>query len=190
MNLTKIRETVNSKLSDLKAARRRCGVERDKLIAAEDHLIYVEEAQQVTQQVAEEVQRRAHEQIVGVVNNCLQTIFYDEDYGFKIRFDKKRGRTEAVLILTKAGHEVEDALNGDSGAVCEMAGFALRLSCLMLSKPKLRRLLVLDEPFKSMSAEYWEETRQLIEGLSADFGMQIVMVTHNSKLQTGHIVEL
>jgi ABC-type sugar transport system ATPase subunit len=48
----------------------------------------------------------------------------------------------------------------------------------------------MDEPFKSMSAEYWQNTRLLLEGLSKDFGIQIIMVTHNPKLQTGKVVEL
>ena len=190
MNLTERREKVDDLLDELKAAARRCIEERQKFIDAEDYLTFAKEAQQVAQQVAEQVQQRAHKQIAGVVSRCLETVFFDEDYGFYIRFDKKRGRTEAVLILTKDGHEVEDPLNADSGAVCEMAGFALRLSCLILAKPSLRRLIIMDEPFKSMSAEYWENTRLLLEGLSNDFGVQIIMVTHNPQLQNGKVVEL
>lgn len=190
MSLTETRKRVDALLSDFRLVQRVCSDERRKLIETEDRLTYIEEAQQVAQQVAEQVQQMAHKQISGVVSRCLKTVFFDEDYGFYIRFDKKRGRTEAVLILTKDEHEVEDPLNGDSGAVCEMAGFALQVSCLVLSKPNLRRLLTLDEPFKSMSAEYWENTRLLIDGLSKDFGIQIIMVTHNPQLQTGKVIEL
>ena len=190
MNLIETREKVDDLLDELKSAKRRCSEERQKLIDAEDYLVFAEEAQQTAQQVAEQVQQRAHNQIVGVVSRCLETVFYDENYGLKIRFDKKRGRTEAVIILTKDEHEVEDPLDGDSGAVCEMAAFALRLSCLVLAKPNLRRLIVMDEPFKSMSAEYWENTRLLLDGLSKEFGIQIIMVTHNPHLQTGKVIEL
>ena len=190
MDLLETREKVDSLLSDLKVVKRRCKDEREKLNEAEDRLTHIDEAQQTAQHVAEQIQQRAHSQIAGVVSRCLETVFDDDNYGFKIRFDKKRGKTEAVLIITKDEHEVEDPLNGDSGAVCEMAGFALRLSCLVLAKPGLRKLIVLDEPFKSMSAEYWENTRLLLDGLSKDFGIQIIMVTHNPKLQTGKVVEL
>ena len=190
MNLIETRKRVNGLLSDFNVAKRHCTEEQAKLTAAEDRFTYIEEAQQAAQHVAEFVQQQAHSQIAGVVSRCLETVFDDDDYGFKIRFDKKRGRTSAVLILTKGEHEVEDPLNGDSGAVCEMAGFALRLSCLILAKPKLRKLIVMDEPFKAMSAEYWQNTRLLLQGLSEDFGIQIVMVTHNPKLQTGKVVEL
>jgi len=190
INLIETRKKMNSLLGDFRVAERRCDEERQKLTAAEDRLVYIEEAQQVAQQAAQQVQQRAHNQIAGVVSRCLETVFYDADYGFKIRFDKKRGRTEVVLILMKDGHEVEDPLNGDSGAACDIAALALRLSCLVLAKPKLRKLLVMDQPFGNVSAEYWQNTRLLLEGLSKDFGVQIIMVTHNPKLQTGKVVEL
>jgi len=190
MNLIETRKSVNALLADLRTAERKCTEERQKLTNAEDRLVYIDEAQRVTQQIAEQVQQQAHSRIAGVVSRCLETVFDDDNYGFKINFERKRGRTEAVLILTKDEHEVVNPLDGDSGAVCEMAAFALRLSCLVLAKPKLRRLVVMDEPFKSMSAEYWENTRMLLEGLSRDFKVQIIMVTHNPRLQTGKVVEL
>lgn len=190
MDLNEIRKKVDDLLSDLKSAKKRCTEERARLTKAEDRLVYVEEAQEIAQQVAEYVQQQAHSQIAGVVSRCLETVFYDDDYGFEIQFVKKRNRTDAILTLTKDGHEITNPLDNDSGAVCEMAGFALRLSCLVLAKPRLRRVLIMDEPFKSMSAQYWDNTRLLLDGLSKDFGIQIIMVTHNPKLQTGKVVEL
>ncbi len=190
MNLSKKRELVDSMLIDLKAAERRCTESRSKLIALEDELFHIEEAQQVVQYIAEHIQQRVHSQIAGVVSKCLESVFTDGGYGFKIRFDKKRGKTEAALMLVKAGTEIEDPLDGDSGAVCQMSGFALRSSCLVLSKPKLRKVLVLDEPFKDISKEYWENTRLLLDSMSKDFGIQIVMVTHNPELYVGKVIEL
>jgi len=78
------------------------------------------------------------------------------------------------------------------GGVVDVAAFALRLSCLMLSKPPLRRILILDEPFKYVSERrgYRERVRQLLESLAEEMGIQILMVTHIEALQTGDIVEL
>ena len=72
----------------------------------------------------------------------------------------------------------------------DVAAFALRLSCLMLSTPKLRRILVLDEPFKFVSAEFIPRVHSLIEQLSTEMHVQIVMVTHIKGLQTGTIFDL
>ena len=191
MNLIKTRKKVDSLLSDLKVAKRAYREERKKLAEAKDHLKYVEEAQQITQQVAKEIQQKAHKQIAGVVSRCLETVFTGDDvYGFKIRFERKRGKTEAVLILTKNGHEVDDPLNADSGGVVDVAAFALQTSCIVLAKPNLRRFLSLDEPFKFVSAEYRNNVKMLLEGLAKDFKFQYLMVTHESDYYIGKVIRL
>lgn len=191
MNLIQTRKKVNSLISDLKIAKRACREERRKLAEAEDHLTFIEEAQRVTQQVAKEIQQLAHKRIADVVSRCLEAVFFGDDiYGFKIRFDRKRGKTEAKLILTKNGHEVEDPLNADSGGVVDVAAFALRTSCIVLAKPSLRRFLSLDEPFKFVSEEYRDNVRMLLEGLAKDFKFQYLMVTHERAYQIGKVIEL
>lgn len=191
MNLIETREKVNALLSDLKASERNCKDEREKLTGAEDRLTHIEEAQRITQQVSQEIQQQAHRQIAGVVSRCLETVFDADDvYGFKIRFERKRGRTEALLILTKNGYEVEDPLNADSGGVVDVAAFALRTACIVLAKPNLRRFLAMDEPFKFVSEEFRDNVRMLLEGLAKDFKFQYVMVTHINELKIGKIIEL
>ena len=191
MNLAKTRKKVNSLLADYNIVKRTCKEERQKLIKAEDRLIYIGEAQQITQQVAREIQQQAHRRIAGVVSRCLEAVFVGDDiYGFKICFERKRGKTEAVLILTKNGHEVVDPLNADSGGVVDVAAFALRTSCIILAKPNLRRFLVLDEPFKFVSKEYRNNVRMLLEGLAKDFKFQYLMVTHIEELRCGKVIEL
>jgi ABC-type molybdenum transport system ATPase subunit/photorepair protein PhrA len=78
----------------------------------------------------------------------------------------------------------------DSGGVVDVASFVLRLSCLMLSKPPLRRLIVLDEPFKFVSVEYRDNVRAMLEKLAKDFKIQFIMVTHIEELITGKVVRL
>ena len=191
MNLIETRKKVNGLLSDLRIADNACKEGRRKFIEAEDHLTYVDEAQRIVQQVAQEIQQQAHRRIAGVVSRCLETVFAGDDiYGFKIRFDRKRGRTEAALILTKNGHEVEDPLNADSGGVVDVAAFALRTACIVLAKPKLRRFLSLDEPFKFVSEEFRGNVRMLLEGLAEDFKFQYIMVTHEPAYQIGKVIEL
>ena len=163
--------------------------EKQKLQEAQERLQNVEAARNIIQIVAQQVQQKTHDRISVVVTSCLQSIF-GKEYSFKIRFDRKRGRTEAHLILMKSGHEIEDPLNEDSGGVMDVATFALRLSCMMLIKPKLRRLLILDEPFKFVSVKYREAIRDMLMKLSEDFKLQIIMVTHIPELVCGKRVQL
>ena len=191
MNLVKIRKQVNSLVSDLSLAKKNHKQEKANLKSAQNLLADTEEAQHIIQHVAQTIQQQAHNRIAGVVSKCLETVFVGEDvYGFKIHFDRKRGRTEARLVLTKNGHEIEDPLDFDSGGVCEVAAFALRLSCLVLSKPRLRKVILFDEPFKSISVDYLDNVRILMNKLSEEFGVQFIIVTHISQLETGKVIRL
>jgi len=191
INLIQTRKKVNDLLSDLRTATQVCITENQKLREAEDNLTYIEEARSIAQQIAQEIQQQAHQQIAGVVSSCLETVFDGDDiYGFKIRFDRKRGRTEAVLILTKNGYEVEDPLNADSGGVVDIAAFALRTSCIILAKPRLRKFLAMDEPFKFVSEEFRRNVRLLLEGMAKEFEFQYLMVTHINELKIGKVIEL
>jgi len=187
--LDEMRDRVDRRLLAWRTAKQRLDSERQALSKAEQRVEDVMEAQALTQRVAQKVQQEAHDQIAGVVTRCLETVFGEGCYNFKINFRRQRGRTEAQLLFDREGLEV-DPLTASGGGVVDVAAFALRLSCLLLSQPKLRRLLVLDEPFKFLSMEYRDRVRTLLELLSVELGVQILMVTHITELRAGHIVQL
>lgn len=190
LNIIETRKKVNRLLSDFSAMEKQYKNEKSSLKESKSYLSYVEQAQTITQHISQTIQQQAHNKIANVVSRCLETVFDDVNYGFKINFEKKRGRTEAVLILLKEGHEITDPLEADSGGVIDIASFALRLSCLMLAKPILRRIMILDEPFKNVSANYRNNVRIMLEELSKDFHIQIIMVTHDKAYQCGKVIEI
>ena len=190
MKLEDTKKRINKILNEYYSINQSLKMEKNALKETQILLDATEQAQSIVQIVAQNIQQYAHTQIAKVVSKCLQTVFYDENYGFKIDFVKKRGKTEAKLLLLNGEHEIEDPMNEDSGGVVDIASFALRLSCLMLSKPKLRRLLVMDEPFKNISEEYRDNVRGMLEELSKDFRIQIIMITHESGFKCGKVVQL
>lgn len=150
----------------------------------------IEQAQQVAQQVAQTIQQQAHAKIAGVVTTCLKSVFGPDTYEFKIKFERKRNKTEAKIVFVKDGEEITDPINEDSGGVVDVAAFALRLACLVSVKPALRRFLVLDEPFRFVSKKYRENVRQMLVQLSEEFNLQIVMVTHVEEFMVGKVIRL
>jgi len=189
VEILETRKLINERLNDLMVVEKQLQNEEATLVIAESYAIQIAKAQEITQAVAQKIQQQAHDRIVGVVCKCLEMVFGDV-YQFNIHFERKRGRTEAKLVLMKDGHEIDDPMDEDSGGVVDVAAFALRLSCLVLAKPYLRRLIVLDEPFKFVSAEYRDNVRMMLEGLAKDFKIQFIMVTHDLSLRTGKIIEL
>ena len=189
MNLTKERKRVNGLLADRKTAIKRFKLEKAALAEIEIKLLSQTKAHTIIQQIAQTVQQQAHERIEGVVSKCLEAVFGNK-YGFKIDFRRKRGRTEAELILLKDGHEIEDALNADSGGVVDVAAFALRLACIVLAKPTLEKVMIMDEPFRNLDQQNRERVRVLLEELAMDFKIQFIIVTHEDAFQTGKVIKL
>jgi len=155
---------------------------------AERVLCRTQDAQEILQLLAQAVQQQAHQKISGVVSSCLSAVF-DDPYEFRVQFDRKRGRTEASLQFVRQ-ELVVDPLTASGGGIVDVAAFALRAACLMLHRPRLSKIILLDEPFKFVSAQYRENVRTMLEELAKDMGIQIIQVTHIEELETGKVIEL
>lgn len=162
--------------------------ERAELRKLKADVVVAEEAHQAVQTVALTVQTQAHKRIASVVSRCLAAVF-EQPYVFQIIFERKRGRTEANLVFERGGNLV-DPMTASGGGVVDVAAFALRLSCLLLAKPPLRRLLLADEPFHNLSQQYQPRVAELLMSLSKELDMQIVMVTHDAEFVQGHVVRI
>lgn len=112
-------------------------------------------------------------------------------YKFKIKFEKKRGKTEAVPVFTRDGFEFAPT-DGVGGGVLDVAAFGLRIAEVLMQRPQSRRLLVLDEPFKfpSLRKGYRERVRDLLVTLAEELDFQIVIVTHDPTFEVGRVVNL
>ena len=186
--LNSYRAKTDDLLASLRTAQQILREEKASAIAAEDLVTFTEEAQVVVQGVAQTIQQQAHARIAAVVSRCLETVF-EEPYTFRIAFEQKRGKTEARLYFEREGMEI-DPLTASGGGVVDVAAFALRLSCILLSKPPLRRLIVLDEPFKFVSADYRARVRLMLETLAEELDLQVILVTHTTELETGTVIAL
>lgn len=188
-SLVNHRKRLDRLLADYRHVKRSALEVKVVLAQAKTHYQYAIQAQQLIQVTAEAVQQQAHGQVAAIVTRCLRAVFGEGAYEFKIEFRQARGKTEAWLLLVRNGIEV-DAVDAAGGGVVDVVSFALRLACLMLSVPRRRRLLILDEPFRHLSANYIPAARQLLERLSEEFAVQIILVTHRRGLVCGDIIEL
>jgi len=169
------RHKLNQLLADYRAASSQVKSEQNLLMQSEDDQTNSEEAQQIIQHTSQAIQQAAHNRIAGVVSRCLESIF-DDPYEFKIEFERKRGRTEAKLIFLRDGIVFDDPLNQVSGGVCDVAAFALKLSCILLGRPPNRRVEILDEPFSNIRGKQnRERVRSLLFQLAEELGIQFVL---------------
>lgn len=142
----------------------------------------------VFQDAAAGVERSAHARITRIVGMCLSAVF-DEPYEFDILFEAKRGKTEARLVFKRNGMVIGSPMDASGGGVLDVASFALRLASVVLSLPRKRRILILDEPFRFVSERYRPRVAELLERVAVEHGVQIVMVTHVREFRIGRVVE-
>lgn len=147
-------------------------------------------AREFCTQSALAVQTRVHQVIAGLVTRCLHAVFESDPYDFKIEFVKRRNKTEADLYFERNGHRHDYTQVG--GGVLDVAAFALRLATLVLRRPPLRKVLVMDEPFKMVSERggNLDRMKDLLIQLSQETGFQFVLVTHSQKFECGKVIRL
>ena len=159
---------------------------RDRKEYYEGLLDSTSKALEILQKCAEDVQSRAHETICRMVSRCLSAVFEDA-YEFKIVFSKRGNTTQADISFDRNG-EAFDPLNESSGGVMDVASLAIRVACLML-RPELSRILILDEPFKMISADHLDSIAELIQSLHDETGIQFIIITHHSALELGEVYQ-
>lgn len=148
-------------------------------------LANAERGRDVIQQIAESVQNRAHANISGLVSRCIAMVF-DNPYEFQMVFERKRGKTEARPIFMRDGHE-HDPKEMSGIGVMDVAAFALRLSAVLLARPRRRLFEIMDEPFKFVSVEYRPRVVELLMTLARELGFQFIIVTHDREFAVGKL---
>lgn len=190
-DLVTYRRAVDRLLVRREAAEHNARREADALEELTKQVAAVEEAQQVLQGIAQGIQQRIHEQVSSVVERCLRVVFGDDAYGFQIQFEQKRGKTEAQMVFTRGGVELDDPTNEIGGGVVDIAALALRLARLLLARSAGRRFLCLDEPFRYVRGrDYRARTRQMLQTIAEELGVQFLLNTDVEEFRLGRVVEL
>lgn len=189
MDPTQIAKRVQQKTNDYSLAKKQLASINEQLVEAKEQEEITATVQAIIQQLAQSIQTQVHSKISAIVSRCLKSVFEEYAYEFQVEFEMKRGKTEAKLSFLREGLLV-DPLTAAGGGVVDVASFALRLAALLLTKPRRRLLLVLDEPFRFVSARYRPRIANLLEQLSEELDFQLIMVTHDPTLCLGKVVEL
>jgi ABC-type transporter Mla maintaining outer membrane lipid asymmetry ATPase subunit MlaF len=139
-----------------------------------------EKAQVVIQVVALLTQNQLRYHISEIVTLALASVF-DDPYEFDVEFVQRRGQTECDLSFVREDAHVSP-LTASGGGVVDIAAFALRVALWSLKQPHTRPILILDEPFRFVSANYKPKASEMLKMISERLGLQIIMVTHSEEL--------
>jgi DNA repair exonuclease SbcCD ATPase subunit len=146
---------------------------------AQATVVACEQAVAFLNSFADERQEKVQRRIEELVTHGVQTIFGD-DMTFHVISEQKANRSEVTFSLRSTmGDQVVETpiLDARGGGVAAVVGFLLRLIVTLLREE--RPLLVLDETFAQLSAEYEPRLAEFLRELVDQTGVQIVMVTHS-----------
>jgi hypothetical protein len=187
-------KVVRQKVNQLLEQRRAVGSTLKKEQANKEILLIKTEevnvAQQISQSVAKTLQEKCHTQIASIVTRCLNAVFEDP-YEFCMVFEQKRGKTEAKLVFIRDGIVLDEPLDEVGGGVIDVAALGLRMACMLIQRPTVRRLLIMDEPFSHIRGTgNRNRTRKMLMRMAEELSVQIVLCTDIEDFRLGKVLEM
>jgi hypothetical protein len=146
------------------------------------HIEVLQKVKAVVIEVGRNTQNEIKTYIEETVTLALQSVFGD-DISFLVEFNyTKREQFEVYFYIKHLGIIMEPRKDTCGGGVIDVCSFALRLICLTLENPDTETVLILDEPFKNVSAAFIPAVGQMIVDIGNLLNIQIIMVTHTEPL--------
>jgi predicted ABC-type transport system involved in lysophospholipase L1 biosynthesis ATPase subunit len=142
-----------------------------------------ERAGEVMKMVALKTQQQLQYHISDITTMALDAVFPDP-YELVAEFVQRRNKTECDLLFEREGERV-DPLSASGGGAVDVASFALRVASWSMERPRLRNTLILDEPFRYLSAGLLPKASEMLSRISREMGIQVIMVTHSEELMEG-----
>jgi len=114
--------------------------------------------------------------IEGIVSDGLRRVFDDPTLTLVVEKKAQARGNVYRLLVSKDGGEPYDPMNSYGGGVVNVIGLLLRL--ILIKRFKLAKLIVLDEQFNNVSADYLPTVSALLKTLTDKHGYTILAVTH------------
>jgi len=139
-------------------------VERDILFKTE----------KVFKHLIDKLAKKDLDQMDRLVTYGLKTVFPDKDICFKTELGERGKRVTVNLNTIHRGNIVDP---DSQSSIHVIESFLLRLLCVR--KLKRAPILLMDETFAAVDAQYIDNVCQLVGQLASKLGIDILLVTHN-----------
>lgn len=135
--------------------------------------------------LAESRREAVRDRVERTVAAALRAVFGPK-MRFRLKLEVKRGimgaAPEIGYVPDAGGEPVWRAPSDVGGGVADVASFALRLSLLCMRRPRLRRVLIADEPFKHVSDAHLPLVADMLRKVADASGVQLVVVSHEHEV--------
>jgi hypothetical protein len=135
-----------------------------------------EEAREILNNLIEQLQQNLQHNISELGTLAIETVFEDP-YKLVVEFVRRRNKMECDIYFLNVDEQRVEPKYGGGGAL-DIASFALRIASWSMYKPRLRNVLILDEPGKHIKGQQANlNALKMIKELSEKQGLQIIMVS-------------
>ena len=134
------------------------------------------------QKTCEAARNEACARLEQLGTSALQAVF-GADYKLLITLDQQRDAVALKLGVVSNNYRTPtEPAETRGGGVVDVVSLVLRATIMSLYRPAIPGPLLLDEPFKMVSAGLVEHCGQLFVHLAHRLGRQIIAVTHSAEL--------
>lgn len=181
-----LRNRINEEVAEAKFTAGRANQIKEEIESLQSEIVVLEKSGIVLNSLGEERQLKAQDTIEQLVTRGLQQIF-DDTLSFHIiqSVKAKAASVEFVVRTTLNDGGVVDTpvMEARGGGLAATIGFLLRVVILLLKNGQSgSNILILDETFGMVSAEYLPGVSQFLRELVDRTEIQVVMVTHQTEL--------
>jgi len=138
-----------------------------------------------TLKVASDLLRETiRERVENLATSALRSVFDRRDYRLELDMKLKYGQMTATPMLVSEfrGAEIrQPVLEAHGGGLVNVVSFVLQVVVLALTRPNLRRIMLLDEAFKNVRDEIGN-VATLLRKLHEITGIQFVVITKEQAL--------
>lgn len=154
---------------------------RERSVGLADLLVCQDAAQAFLRLLAEHQQEVIRQKIEMLVTYGLKTVF-DEDIQFRVTLDARKNQIYMGFAIEDDEGRQVPLMDGEAGGVVALTALLLRIVLLLMTRPRLNPLLILDEPLTQLSVSYREPAAQLILRLVDKGLLRVLAVTHDPVL--------
>ena len=151
---------------------------KDVLSSLKTMLINEKKAHALVTKVGEEVQGEFGDQLSALVTSCLNIVFVEDNYEFKVVFETKRNSTSVSFDLMKNG-KTQGLMDSSGGGVINVVAIGLRFAMYSMSCEKSRNCLIIDEGFSALrGSENIKRVYEMLDTISKSLGLQLIMINN------------
>lgn len=137
----------------------------------------IEAVADIVSKAAQAAQENFAASVAGVVTECLNSVYPDNPYDFRLEFRECAGKTVVDALLYRDGEPL-DPMASTGGGVWDVLAFALRVAIAIITADDYTRMfMAFDEPFKFLhGVEKLRRAYETMEAVQERFGLTILCV--------------